>query len=138
MQFLAAAIGMTEGYEYNQNHNPMNPRVALATTASVVGLISIALLLSVYFAIILGGIAIMIAILSRNTEGKLLPQAKRGILFGSIGLIGGYILMVQAFVSVFTDPETRAMVNQYSEAISGESFDDMLEEIQQGLGIKFE
>ncbi len=129
---------MAEGYEYNQTHNPMNPRVALATTASIVGLISAALLLSVYFAIILGGIAIVIALLSRTAEGKLLPQAKRAIFFGAIGLIGGYFLMIQAFVSVFTDPETRAMVNQYSEAISGESFDDMLEDIQNSLGISFE
>ena len=128
---------MEEGYEYHQTHNPLNPRVAMATSASVLGLISIALLLSVYFAIILGGIAIVIALLSRSAEGKFLPQAKRGIIFGSIGLIGGYFLMVQAMVMVFTDADTRAMVNQYSEAISGESFDDMLEEIKHNLGMDF-
>ena len=126
---------MNEGYEYNQIHNPMNPRVALATTASVLGLISVALLLSVYFAIILGGIAIVIAILSRGSDGKFLPQAKRALFFGAIGLLGGYFFMIQAFVAVFTDPETRAMVNQYSEAISGESFDDMLGEVMSSFGI---
>ncbi len=126
---------MIEGYEYHQTHDTLNPRVAMATTASVMGLISIALLLSVYFAIILGGIAIVMAILSRSAEGKFLPQAKRGLIFGSIGLIGGYFIMVQAMVSVFTDAETRAMVNQYTESISGESFDEMLIEIQKNLGI---
>ena len=127
-----------ESFEYNQTHNTLNPRVALATAASILGMIAVALLLSVYFAIILGGIAITLAFLSRGTDGKLLPQAKRALLFGSVGVIGGYFLMIQALVSVYTDPETRALVNQYSEAISGQSFDGMLEEIEQSLGLNFE
>ena len=128
---------MTESFEYNQNHDMANPRVTLATTASVLALISVALLLSVYFAIIVGGIALVLAWLSRGSDGKFLPQAKRALVFGSIGVIGGYFLMVQAFVSVFTDPETRALVNQYSQAISGESMDDMIKEIEQNLGVNF-
>ena len=127
---------MNENFEYNQTHNPLNPRVGLATAASVLGLISIALILSAYFSIILGGIAITMAILSREAGGKLYPQAKRGILFGLIGLVGGYALMVTSFVTVFTDPEAHRMVNQYSEAISGESFDDMFKELTEGFGIK--
>lgn len=127
-----------ESFEYNQTHNTLNPRVALATAASILGMIAVALLLSVYFAIILGGIAITLAFLSRGTDGKLLPQAKRALLFGSVGVVGGYFLMIQALVSVYTDPETRALVNQYSEAISGQSFDGMLEEIEQSLGLNFE
>ena len=129
---------MTESYEYNQNHDMANPRVTLATTASVLALISVALLLSVYFAIIIGGIALVLAWLSRGSDGRLLPQAKRALIFGSVGVIGGYFLMIQAFVSVFTDPETRAMVNQYTQTISGQSFDDMLNEIGQNLGVDFE
>lgn len=128
---------MTESYEYNQNHDMANPRVTLATTASVLALISVALLLSVYFAIIIGGIAIVLALLSRGSDGNFLPQAKRALIFGSVGVIGGYFLMIQAFVSVFTDPETRAMVNQYTEIISGQSFDDMLNEMGQDLGVDF-
>ena len=128
---------MTESYEYNQNHDMANPRVTLATTASVLALISVALLLSVYFAIIIGGIALVLALLSRGSDGKFLPQAKRALIFGSVGVIGGYFLMVQAFVSVFTDPETRAMVNQYTQTISGQSFDDTLNEIGQDLGVDF-
>ncbi len=128
---------MTESFEYNQNHDMANPRVTLATTASILALISVALLLSVYFAIIVGGIALVLAFLSRGKDGKFLPQAKRALVFGSIGVIGGYFLMIQAFVTVYTDPEARAMVNQYSQAISGESFDDMLNEIKQSLGVDF-
>lgn len=129
---------MTESYEYNQTHNPLNPRVSFATVASILGLISIALILSVYFSIILGGIAITMAFLSREQNGKLYPQAKRGIVFGLIGLIGGYALMVTSFVTVFTDPEAHRMVNQYSQAISGESFDDMVKEITDNLGISID
>lgn len=129
---------MNESFEYNQTHNPLNPRVSLATIASILGLVSIALLLSVYFSIILGGIAITLAFLSRDSAGKLYPQAKRGIIFGLIGLVGGYALMVSSFVTVFTDPEAHKMVNQYSQAISGESFDDMFKEIADSFGIEFD
>ena len=73
---------MVESYEYNKEHNTMNPRVAFATAAFIIGLISAALLLSVYFAIILGGIAIVMALLSRDSSGKLLQQARRAIIFG--------------------------------------------------------
>ncbi|WP_156036162.1 hypothetical protein [Butyrivibrio sp. AE3004] len=129
---------MNESFEYNQTHNPLNPRVSMATIASIMGLISIALILSVYFSIILGGIAITLALLSRDSAGKLYPQAKRAIFFGLIGFVGGYALMITSFVTVFTDPEAHKMVNQYSQAISGESFDDMLEELTGGLGISID
>ena len=129
---------MIESYEYNKEHNTMNPRVAFATAAFIISLISAALLLSVYFAIILGGIAIVMALLSRDSSGKLLPQARRAIIFGSVGLIGGYFLLVQAVISMFVDPEVRALVNQYSLAISGESFDDTIQELENSLGIKFD
>ena len=129
---------MVESYEYNKEHNTMNPRVAFATAAFIISLISAALLLSVYFAIILGGIAIVMALLSRDSSGKLLPQARRAIIFGSVGLIGGYFLLVQAVISMFVDPEVRALVNQYSLAISGESFDDTIQELENSLGIKFD
>ncbi|WP_026528320.1 hypothetical protein [Butyrivibrio sp. VCD2006] len=130
--------GMNENFEYNQTHNMLNPRVGFATAASVLGLISIALILSAYFSIILGGIAITMAILSRESNGKLYPQAKRGILFGLVGLVGGYALMVTSFVTVFTDPEAHRMVNQYSQAATGQSFDDMLEELTGNLGISID
>lgn len=129
---------MIESYEYNKEHNTMNPRVAFATAAFIISLISAALLLSVYFAIILGGIAIVMALLSRDSSGKLLPQARRAIIFGSVGLIGGYFILVQAVISMFVDPEVRALVNQYSLAISGESFDDTIQELENSLGIKFD
>ena len=60
------------------------------------------------------------------------------ILFGLVGLVGGYALMIASFVTVFTDPEAHKMVNQYSQAISGESFDDMFKELTNGLGISID
>ncbi len=128
---------MPESYEYNKAHNPLNPNVVMATMASTVGLIAVALLLTVYLSIILGGVAVVLAILSRGSDKKLLPQAKRGIVFGLIGMALGYFLLVQAFVTFFTDPEARTMVNKYSEAISGESFDDTLKDLQESLGFRF-
>ncbi len=128
---------MTESFEYNQTHNPLNPRVVLATTASTIGLVSIALIVSIYLAIILGGIAIVLAILSRGEDGKFLPQAKKAIGFGSVAIVISYILLVNSAISYFTDPELRKSVNKFSESISGESFDDTLNELGESLGISF-
>ena len=129
---------MTESFEYNQSRNPLNPRVSMATIASITGLVSIALLLSVYLSIILGGVAVTLALLTRDSNGKLFPQAKRAIAFGLVGLFGGYALIVTSFVTVFTDPEAHRMVNQYSEAVTGESFDTMFKRITDNLGVSFD
>jgi hypothetical protein len=129
---------MNENYEYNQTHNMLNPRVGFATLASILGLISIVLIISAYFSIILGGIAITIALLSRGLDGKLYPQARRGIIFGLIGLVGGYALMVTSFVTVFTDPEAHSLVNQYTQTRFGQSFDDMLSELAGEYGISID
>ena len=129
---------MNENYEYNQTHNMLNPRVGLATAASVLGLVSIVLIISGYFSIILGGIAITLAFLSRGFDGKLFPQAKRGIVLGLIGLVGGYALIVTSFVTVFTDPEAHSLVNQYTETRFGQSFDEMLTELAREYGISID
>ena len=129
---------MTESFEYNRTHNPLNPRVSLATIASIMGLISIALLLSVYLSVILGGLAITFAILSRDEKGFLYPQAKRAIIFGLVGLFGGYAIMVTSFVKVFTDPEAHRIADQISETYAGKDFNSMFKEFTDNLGISFD
>lgn len=128
---------MTESFEYNQTHNPLNPRVVLATTASTIGLVSIALIVSVYLSIILGGIAIVLAILSRGEDGKLLPQAKKAIGFGSVAIVISYVILVNSIISIMTDPELRNSVNKFSQSLYGESFDDTFNELGETFGITF-
>lgn len=118
-------------YNYNMNHNPLNPRVSMATAASVIGVVAVGLSLTGYFGLIFGGIAIVLGLLTRSKEGRLLPQAKRAIGFGLVGLIIGIVVIANA-VSFVMKPEGRQQLNEYSQQIYGVTFDEMIEEIQSG------
>ncbi len=121
-------------YNYNKAHNELDSHVNMATVALVTGLISIPFCFFMNIGVILGGVAIVIALLSRGSAKKLLPQAKRGIIYGSIGVILGYCIFISNIHTVLTDPEYREQLNVMSEQMNGVSFDEMLEE----LGITLE
>ena len=116
-------------YNYNKTHNELDSHVGLATFARVLGLFSIPLCLIFYSGIILGGVAIVLAILSKGTMEKFLPQAKKAILFGSIGVALGYFVMISSVYKIMTDPVYHQQLNDMSEQMNGVSFDDMLEEL---------
>ena len=77
----------------------------------------------------MGGVAVVLALLSKGTAAKLLPQAKRAIIFGSVAIVIGYAVLIGSFHTVLTDPEARRQVNIMSERMNGESFDDMLKDL---------
>jgi TM2 domain-containing membrane protein YozV len=79
--------------------------------------------------IVLGGVAVVLGILSKGSEKKLLPQAKRGIIYGTIGIVLGYIVFVSSMHTILTDPTYRQQLNQMSEQMNGQSFDDLLKEL---------
>ena len=116
-------------YNYNKAHNELDKHVNMASLALVLGLVSVPLCFFMYTGIILGGIAILFAILSKGTAEKLLPQAKKGIIYGSIGIILGYTILATSIHSLVTNPSYREQLNQFSTQYYGESFDDMLKEL---------
>ena len=95
----------------------------------VTGLISVPFCFFMNIGIILGGIAVVLALLSRGSQPKLLPHAKKGIIYGTIGIVVGYFVLISSFYHVLTDPTYREQLNQMSEQMNGESFDDMLKEL---------
>ena len=116
-------------YNYNMTHNELDNHVRMASSALIVGLLSIPFCFFMYTGIILGGVAIILALLSKGVAKKLLPQAKKGIFYGTIGIILGYGILITSVHTLLTDPAYRQQVNQVSEQYYGESFDDMLKEI---------
>ena len=121
-------------YNYNRAHNPLDSHVNMATVSLVTGLIAIPLCFVMNIGIALGGVAIVLAILSRGSQKKLLPQAKRGIIYGTIGIVLGYVVFVSSLHTVLTDPGYRKQLNQMSEQMNGQTFDELLQE----LGIDIE
>ncbi len=120
-------------YNYNKTHNELDKHVNMATMALILGLISIPFCFFLYTGIILGGMAIVFAILSKGTADKFLRQAKKGIIYGTIGIVLGYGIFVSNIHTLMTNPSYRQELNRVSEQVNGVSFDDMLKE----LGIDF-
>ena len=67
----------------------------------------------------------------------MLPQAKKAIAFSLIGIVAGYSVMISSFHTVMTDPSLRKQLNTISEEMNGISFDDMLKQIENDLGVSF-
>jgi hypothetical protein len=116
-------------YNYNRAHNELDQHVKLAGTALVLGLISIPLCFVINLGVIIGGLAIILAILSKGTMERLLPQAKKAILYGTLGIVIGYGVFAFNTYTVLTDPQARAQLNAMSQQMNGVSFDDMLKEL---------
>ncbi len=116
-------------YNYNRAHNELDKHVNMATLALILGLVSVPLCFFLYTGIIIGGIAILFAILSKGTAAKLLPQAKKGIIYGTIGIVLGYGILGMSIHNMITNPSYREQLNQFSTQYYGESFDDMLKEL---------
>ena len=111
-------------FDYNKSHNQLDPRVVLASTAQVVSMVALALCFTVYAAIILGGVGVVISLLTRDREGHLLPQAKRGIIFGALAIVAGYYLFGRSISIILTDPSAREYMNSAYESMTGESISD--------------
>ena len=116
-------------YDYNRSVGRPDPHASLAGIALVMGLVSIPMCLFLNLGVVVGGIAIILAILSKGTMEKMLPPAKKAILYGTLGIVIGYGVFIFDLHTVLTDPSSREQLNTMSEQINGVSFDDMLKEI---------
>lgn len=128
---------------YNPNYGryayPVNisePGSKLATAAMVLGIISIisCFTFTIYPAFITGGIAVVLALLSKGRRPKFLNNARIGIICAVIGLVSNVMLITGVTVLYFTNDDFRARVNQNYEEQYGQTIDEMLEEILKDSG----
>ncbi len=121
-------------YEYYRSESGPDRHLSQAGMALMLGLASIPLAFFMNIGVIVGGVAIVLACLSKGVKEKLLPQAKKAIIYGSLGVVIGYGVFAYDVYKVVTDPATRQQLNVMSEQINGISFDDMLRELGIDLG----
>ncbi len=132
----------------NNGYNPYNngnyyqppyktPSSALENAAMILSVMAAAatLTFTVYPSLILGVLAIIMAILSKGTKSELVSKAKRGILFGSIAIIVNIVILVTSVTLVFTNSEMRSILNQQTESIYGITFDEMIEQLDGGTDL---
>ncbi|MCM1144964.1 MAG: hypothetical protein NC318_01925 [Blautia sp.] len=130
-----------DGYPYYQRNAyqlpPKEPGSGLATTAMILGIISVVccFTFTVYPTFITGSIAIVLALLSKGRRLNLLSKARRGVIFGIVGLAINTALVAVSMFLLVTDPDVRSEVNKTFEQQYGVSFDEMMEEIMEENGL---
>lgn len=82
-----------------------------------------------FFSLTLSGIAILFAVLSTDSRGHRLRQAKIAILTGMVAIVAAYAILVSTVYTYLHTPELRQQLNDYSRQIYGVTFDEMLEEL---------
>lgn len=82
--------------------------------------------------LILGGLAIIFAILAKGENAKMSGNNVISVVAAATALVVTVFITIAAATLIFTDGELRKQLNDYSMQIYGVTFDNMVEE---GLGI---
>lgn len=125
---------------YYNNSSFRNPGMAMATASLFLGLASFFMSMTVLFSLILGGLAILFALLSKGYGKKMITQAKIGFICGIGGLGTTFFLIVSSVSMLLANPDMLVEIGrQYDTAIEevygqpteelyGTSFEDMMTE----------
>jgi len=123
-----------DSIDLEQINNSVEPNQKLYIACFVLGILTIvtAIMMTVYIPFVLGGVGIILGILSKGQLLHLPKQAEIGISAAIVGLVLNIVIMVSSFYTVFTNPEAYSQFNSTFEQVYGESFEDALVE----MGIK--
>ena len=120
----------------NQNNQPYPPaRKApgngLMGASFVLGIAAIvsAIMMTVYLPFILGGISIVLALLSKGYENKMAGSAKAGIVCAVVGLVLNVLVVSVSLYTVFTDARVFRQFDSMYEQFYGDSFSDTYKEL---------
>ena len=132
----------TNQYSTNPNQNQTyrrpefsNPGIGMASASLILGMGALVTMMTVFFPFILGGLAIIFALLSKGYGKKMIPQAKIGFGCGIAGLSMVVILTISSYAILFSNPEMLAEIGQQYDAMYEEMYGNSAEE---QLGMSFE
>lgn len=115
--------------DYQTPQNRKNPFIIPCLLMGVLSLVSSC---TIIFSLIFGSLGIIFGILAYRKGQKMENDLKLGLITSSVGLAFTVIIFVVALVFSFqmmNDPEYRDYLNQVSEQMYGETFDEMLEDM---------
>lgn len=125
-------------YPYGIPAQPMPPRIkgqSMATASMVLGIVTLSsfVFLQLSLPFLLGGIGIILAILSRGKAKQMIGRAKAGMICCITGLCLDVALCTFGVWLMFAlpsiSPELTEEVNKMCEQQYGVSYDEMMEEI---------
>ena len=101
----------------------------IAMTLAVLSIIS-AVTLQVYLPLILGSIAIILAILSKGQEPALRRNAKSAIACGTIGIVLDAAIIGVCVYLVVTVPAYHKQFDSMFKQMYGETFEEMIQDYE--------
>ena len=129
------------GYSGNNYGNSSKPFPnVFALFAKSLGTFSIfCAVFGVFFgAFICGGLAIILAVLSKGYDIKMVKNAKTGLITGIIGIILQIFVLAFSAYSIIHIPEFREQLNTLYEQMYGEPMDDSINQMLDDLKLPSE
>ncbi|MBR5800350.1 MAG: hypothetical protein IKY23_09855 [Lachnospiraceae bacterium] len=109
--------------------------LTMASAALIFGAGALLTLLTVFLPLVLGSLAIVLALLSKGSEKKMLTQAKVGFGCGIAGLSMVLALLGSTYALMFTHPEMLPEAGRMVDTMYEETYDTKTEDI---LGFSYE
>jgi len=108
------------------------PNQSLYTASMVLGILTFVsmVMMTVYLPFIFGGLAIIMAILSRGDKAELHKSAKIGIITGIVGMVLNVLVVGGSVYAVFHNPVLYEQFDKTVEQMYGESFEDLISDLQ--------
>ena len=109
---------------------PQNKKSPFIAASILMGILSLVALCTVIGPLIFGSLGILFAILAHRRGQKWESDALLGVITSSIGLGFSVVLMIAALAmmpAMLNNPDYREYLNEVSEQMYGESFDEMME-----------
>jgi len=122
------------GFSVRENNRMARPVNGMARAARVCGILSVISIFTfmIYPAIVIGSLAIILALLSRGEEKNLSDMAKTGMTTGIIAMVVNVAILGMACMLLFSDGEYKAQINDTCKQMYGQTFDDMIEDAKDG------
>jgi hypothetical protein len=103
-----------------------DPRYGMAGMSIWLGAASILFCTTGLIPMIFGGVAVVVALLSRTSSGRLMGQAKVGIVLGLIGVVIAYAVLIAGMLVILNNDEMRRAMEQFFQDGNPERLREML------------
>ena len=118
---------------------PDSNTLRFASFARTLGIISLicAVFGIVYAAFLAGGLAIILAVLSKGHGTSMISIARTGLITGCIAVFVELAVLTVGIYGILYIPEVREYFNTYYEAIYGQSLDESLDSLFYSIEIPY-
>lgn len=120
-----------QGYQSNRYQYATKQQNTFKMLSLVFGLLAFFSCMFVVTTFIFGGLSVIFAILSKTSTERFSSSAIGGIASSIAGMVCVFVLMIYSYILI-TTPEYREILNKTYEQMYGQSFDELLEDAQNG------